>query len=197
MQGVETKTKSGEELMLDAAAEMRNLAAKLAVNASGKKRLMLSCMEILLADPDLFCDDFVKWLEEEKQIFTDSLSGADKKDEDDKRAGDITTWPTGKLLSTQQLIEKRGLKAVGYVLDSIKQTLDTYLPEFQQDILLCLLSEMPEKVRKQQAENEQGDARDELVELILELPPAKQVSVCKILSSQVAKHKDALVAEVA
>jgi hypothetical protein len=193
----ETKTKSGEELLLDAAAEMRNLAVKLAVNASGKKRLMLSCMEILLAEPDLFCDDFVKWLEEEKQIFTDSLSGADKKDGDDEQAGDITTWPTGELLSEQQLIEKRGEKAVGYVLKNIREILDTYLPMFQQDILLCLLSEVPEKVRKQQAEDEQDAARDELIDSILELPPNKRVRICKLISEQIAKLKESVVATTA
>lgn len=144
-----------------------------------RKQLCLSAIEFLLGNSDYMCEDFIQHLKEEKGILKGGLA-LDVLD-----AREAADEQVDECLDEQLLKEKYSEKTIDYVLDKIGLIFNGFAPKFQQDVLVFLQSELPEKIREQQEEDAYDEVVDELINFFSELPITEQTEKYKGLLEQV------------
>jgi len=95
-------------------------------------------------------------------------------------------------LSKQQLKEKWNggeEDLIGDILGNMRLHLGTYHPEIQQDILIFLLNEMPEKLRESEEEETICEAIDKLTNFVDELPYNERMIIYSDFMEQVKTKK--------
>lgn len=144
------------------------------------KQRCLKAMEVLQVYPDFFCHDFNEQLGQEKKILLDGLAldVLDAREAADEQ-------PDEQKLRVSETID--------CILRNMQLHLGVYTPTLQRDILLFLLSELPDKLQEQQEEQELEEARSELINIVEELPHGEKISAYKHFSEQVRNHEEVLV----
>jgi len=95
-------------------------------------------------------------------------------------------------LTEQQLKEKWNggeEDIIDYILGNMRLHLGTYSAKLQQDILIFLLNEMPEKLRAQREEQAVQEAVEEAINLTNDLPYDEQVAIYKDFAEQIKARK--------
>jgi hypothetical protein len=204
MQSVETKTKTGEELLAEAAAGMRSMAKELenkdCFNGENGERLLAEATANMQSLATKLGND--DYFDEVQQAGIDTLNNAimalprvEQILMYQKLLGEVGNGWFSEPLSEQQLKEKWDSEnfTIDHILGNMRLHLGTYSAKLQQDILIFLLNEMPEKLREQQEEETLNDAVQELLDAIGELPDDEQVGIYKDLTEQI-KNREAVAA---
>lgn len=179
MKSVETE--SQDVRVCRAAYNLAALAKGQKVGVRESKLLCLEAMNLLLAHPDFFCIDFYEQLEDAKRITEEEIKDEDKTGDDSALIGEP--------LDEQRLKEKYDEKTIDWVLGKCRKTLDGYRPQFQQDVLVFLQSELLEKLLEDREDEVQQAAMEGLVNAVLELPRPEQVPMFRGLLEQVKNRK--------
>lgn len=168
-----TKRSRDEELLAEATADVQSLAGKL----ENKDYFD----DVQQAGYQALCDAILALPRIEQILMYKKLLGA------------VGNGWFSEPLSEQQLKEKWDGEngTTDHILGNMRLHLGTYSPRLQQDILIFLLNEMPEKLREQQEEETLNDAVQELLDAVGELPDDEQVGIYKDLTEQV-KTREAL-----
>jgi hypothetical protein len=178
MQGVKTTKRSrDEELLAEATVDVQSLARKLEDEEYSD--------DVQQAGYQALCDAFLKLPRIEQILMYKKLLGA------------VGNGWFSEPLSEQQLKEKWSggeEDIIDHILGNMRLHLGTYSAKLQQDILIFLLNEMPEKLREQQKEEALTEAADGLLDAVSQLPDDEQVGIYKELAEQVNARSMAVAA---